>query len=106
VLSIVGFVVVRGSLSLMGNAPRADAVVRVVADHDGVVLGRPSIGVVVRVVADHDGVVPGCPGIGAVVRVATDHDGVVPGCPNEGTTIADMVLDVADDGTLEDPTER
>ena len=46
------------------------------------------------------------PRLGADVRVATDHDGVVPGCPNEGTTIADMVLDVADDGTLEDPTER
>ena len=43
---------------------------------------------------------------GAVVRVAADHKGVVPGCPGEGTTIADMVLNVADDGALEDPTKR
>ena len=43
---------------------------------------------------------------GAIVRVAADHDGVVPGRPGEGTIVADMVLDVADDGTLEDPMER
>ena len=43
---------------------------------------------------------------GAVVRVAADHDGVVPGCPGEGTIVADVVLDVANDGALEDPTER
>ena len=43
---------------------------------------------------------------GVVVRVAADHDGVVPRCPGEGTTVADVVLDVADDGALEDPAER
>ena len=45
-----------------------------------------------------------CPA--AVVRVAADHDGVVPGCPDEDATVTDVVLDVADDGTLRDPTER
>ena len=45
-----------------------------------------------------------CPG--GVVRVAVDHDGVVPGCPGKGTTVTDVVLDIADDGALEDPTER
>ena len=45
-----------------------------------------------------------CPGV--VVRVVADHDGVIPRCPSEGTTIADVVLDVADDGTLRDPSER
>ena len=43
---------------------------------------------------------------GVVVRVAADHDGIVPGCPGEDTMVTDMVLDVADDGTLWDPTER
>ena len=42
---------------------------------------------------------------GAVVRVAADHDGVVPGRPGERTTVADVVLDVADDSTLRDPAE-
>ena len=74
VLSVISFAVVRGSLSSVGNTPCADAVVRVVADHNGVV--------------------PGHPAVGAVVRVAADHDGVVPRCPNEGTTVTDVVLDV------------
>ena len=43
---------------------------------------------------------------GAIVRVAADHDGIVPGRPGEGTTVADVVLDVADDGALEGPMER
>jgi len=43
---------------------------------------------------------------GAIVRVAADHDGIVLGCPSEGATVIDMVLDVADDGTLRDPMER
>ena len=43
---------------------------------------------------------------GAIVRVAADHDGIVLGCPSEGATVIDMVLDVADDGTLRDPAER
>ena len=45
-----------------------------------------------------------CPG--AVVRVVADHDGVVPGHLGEGVTVTDVVLDVADDGTLKDPSER
>ena len=40
------------------------------------------------------------------VRVVADDDGVVPGCPREGTIVADVVLDVANDGAFEDPTER
>ena len=43
---------------------------------------------------------------GAVVGVVADHDGVVPRRPGEDTTVTDMVLDVADDSTLTDPTER
>ena len=43
---------------------------------------------------------------GAIVRVVADHDGVILGRPGEGTTAIDVVLDVADDGALEDPTER
>ena len=46
------------------------------------------------------------PRLGAIIRVAADHDGVVPGCPDEDATVTDVVLDVADDGTLEDPAER
>ena len=45
-----------------------------------------------------------CPG--AVVRVAADHDGIVPRCPSEDTMVTDMVLYIADDGTLRDPMER
>ena len=46
------------------------------------------------------------PRLGAIVRVAADHDGIVPGCPCEDTMVTDVVLDVVDDGTLRDPTER
>ena len=46
------------------------------------------------------------PRLGAIVGVAADHDGVVPGCPDEGAMFTDVVLDIADDGTLRDPTER
>ena len=46
------------------------------------------------------------PRLGAVVRVATDHDTIVPGCPSEGATVTNMVLNIADGGTLRDPTER
>ena len=42
----------------------------------------------------------------AVVRVVADHDGIVPGCPGEDTTVTDVVLDIADNGTLRDPMER
>lgn len=42
---------------------------------------------------------------GAVVRVVADHDGVVPRGPGEDTAVTDVVLDVADDGTLRDPAE-
>ena len=86
VLSIVGFAIVRDGLSSARNAPYPDVVVGVVADDDGVVPGRP------------DG--------GAVVRVVADDDGVVPRRPGEDTMVTDLVLDIADDGTLNDPTER
>ena len=43
---------------------------------------------------------------GAVVRVVADHNGVVPGRHGEGAMVTDVVLDIADDGALEDPTER
>ena len=46
------------------------------------------------------------PRLDAVVRVAADHDGVVPGRPDKGATVTDVVLDVADNGTLRDPLER
>ena len=46
------------------------------------------------------------PRLGAVVRVAADHDGVVPRCPSEDTMVNDVVLDMADDGALRDPTGR
>ena len=36
-----------GGLSLAGNAPHPGAIVRVVADHDGVVPGRPGKGTMV-----------------------------------------------------------
>ena len=84
--SVVGFAVIHCGLSLAGDAPRLDAVVRVAADDDGVV--------------------PGCPGGGATVGVAADDDGIVPGRPGVGVTIGGVVLDVADDGAFEDPTER
>ena len=66
----------------------------------------PHPGAVVRVAADDDGVVPGCPGGGTVVRVAADDDGAVPGRPSGGTTVADVVLNVADDGAFKDLTEQ
>jgi len=43
---------------------------------------------------------------GAIVRVAADHDGVVPRRPGKDTMVTNMVLDVADDNTLRDPSER
>ena len=43
---------------------------------------------------------------GAIVRVAANHDGVVPRRSGEDTTVTDVVLDVADDGTLRDSAER
>ena len=46
------------------------------------------------------------PCLGAVVRVVADHDGVVPRCPGKGATVTDVVLDVADNGTLRDLVER
>ena len=76
VLSVVGFAVIRGGLSSVGNASRPSAVVRVAADDYGIV--------------------PGSPSGGAVVRVVADDDGVVPGCPYGGTTVAGVALDIAD----------
>jgi len=104
--SVVGFAVVRCGLSSARDAPRPDAVVRVAVDDDGIVPGRPGRGAVVRVVANDDGVAPKRPGGGAVVGVAADHDGAVPGRLGEGTIVADVVLDVVDDGTFKDPAER
>ena len=51
--------------------------------HDGLSSAgsAPCLGAIVRVVADNDGIVPGCPGGGVVVWVVADDDGVVPGCP-------------------------
>ena len=46
------------------------------------------------------------PRLGVVVRVVADHDSVVPGRPSKDNTVTDMVLNIADDGTLRDPTER
>ena len=66
VLSVIGFAVIHGGLSLVGNAPH----------------------------------------LSFVVRVAADHDGVVPGRPGEGTIVTNVVLDIANDGALEDPMER
>ena len=40
-----------------------------------------------------------------VVRVTANHDGVVPGRPDDGAMVTNVVLDVADDGTLRDPSE-
>ena len=84
--SIVRFSIVHCGLSSAGDAPRLD--------------------IVVRVVADDNGVVPGRPGGGAVVRVAANDDGAVPRRPGGGTRVADVVLDIADDDALEDPKER
>jgi len=38
VLSVIGFAVIHGDHSSVGNAPRADTIVRVAADDDGVYL--------------------------------------------------------------------
>ena len=46
------------------------------------------------------------PCLGAIIRVVANHDGVVPGCLGKDTTVANMVLDVVDDGALKDPSER
>ena len=46
------------------------------------------------------------PRLGAIVKVVADHDGIVPRCPSEGATVTSMVLDIIEDGTLRDPTER
>ena len=49
----------------------------------------------------------GAPRSGAVVDVVADDDGVVPGCLGGGTPQSPVVmLDVADDGVLEDPAAR
>ena len=84
--SVIGFAVVRCGLSSAGGTSRPDAVVRVAADDDGIVPRRP--------------------GGGAVVGVAADDDGVVLGRLGGGAIVANVVLDVADDGAFEDLVER
>ena len=42
---------------------------------------------------------------GVIVKVVADHNGVVPGHLGEGAIVTDVVLDIADNGTLRDPTE-
>lgn len=43
---------------------------------------------------------------GVVVRVVADNDGVVTGAPSEDATIANVVFNIADDGTLGDRSDR
>ena len=57
-LYVVDFAVVCCVPPLAGGVSYPDAIVRVVASDDGVVLGRPGGGVAVGVVTDDDGVVP------------------------------------------------
>ena len=64
VLSVVDFAVVDCGIPSVGGAFCPDAIVRAMADDDGVVPRHPGRGTVVRVVADDDGIVPGCPGRG------------------------------------------
>ena len=104
-LSVIGFVVVRCGLPLVGGAPYPDTVVRVAANDDGVVPGCPGGGVAVGVVADDDVVVPGRPSRGVTVGVAADDDVVVPGCPGGGAAFAYMELDTAGDSAFEDPAK-
>ena len=124
-LSVVGFVVVReafvgmepygklfrrifsGRVSSVGKPPRT-------ASMGGFALAVTQIGQFMKLdelsetSISHGGhsLMGSAPHPGAIVRVTADHHGVVPRCPSEGTTVPDAVLDVADDGTLEDPTER
>jgi len=61
---------------------------------------------VVDLTVVHRGLPPagGAPRSGAVVGVVADDDGVVPACLGGGTPQSPVVmLDVADDGVLEDP---
>ena len=60
-MSIVDFAAVGCGLPSAGGASYPNAVVRVAADDDGVVPGRPDGGTIVGVAADEDGVVPRCP---------------------------------------------
>jgi len=125
VLSVVGFVGVReafvgmepygdffqrifsGRALLVGKTPRTTSI-------GGHALAAAQIGQFVKLdemleTSISHGVlssVGSAPRLGVVVRVVTDHDGVVPGCYGKGAMVTDVVLDVADDGALEDPVER
>ena len=68
---------------------------------------RVSSGVVLAMVRCGLPPAGGAPRSGAVVGVVADDDGVVPGCLGGGTPQSPVVmLDVADDGVLEDPAAR
>ena len=68
---------------------------------------RVSSGVVLAMVRCGLPPAGGAPHLGAVVGVVADDDGVVPGCLGGGTPQSPIVmLDVADDGVLEDPAAR
>ena len=68
---------------------------------------RVSSGVVLTMVRCGLPPAGGAPRSGAVVGVVADDDGVVPGCLGGGTPQSPVVmLDVADDGVLEDPVAQ
>ena len=125
VLSVVGFVIVHEAF--VGMEPYGDLFRRIFSEQ-ALLVGKPprttSMGGFALAASQisqfmkldemsetsirHGGHSPtgSAPHPGAVVRVVVDHDGVVPGRPGEGATVTDVVLDVADDGTLRDSTER